>query len=402
MHFPGRSTDPHGADAVAVQFKINVPDTVLDDLNERIGFSLRRLPSPENDPLVDINWDHGIPLSVVSELAKYWREGYDWRATEAKLNEFAHFKMYIEQEDVNVHFIHERSNRPDAKPLLLIHGWPGSFFEFHKILKRLVNPESPEQPAFHVVCPSLPGYGFSSAPRKPGFSAYVVARTLNQVMINLGYDKYISQGGDWGGIITKLLGAHFSKNCKAIHLNMVLASPKMYNPFHLYDAIRTRYGNLLHYITLEAGYSHIQATRPNTLGFALLDSPIGLLAWIVEKFRNWSDCDGDVFSVFTKDELLTNVMIYWLNGAITSSTRLYYETAQDRNVLQIFAKRTEVPTGVAFFPEEILKTPKSWASGAFNLKQWKEFPRGGHFAALEQPEALLKEVRGFAKIHAKL
>lgn len=379
-------------------YRIAVPQQVLDDLNLRL--SLARMP----DQLEGAGWDYGTELGYLKELVDYWKTRYDWRKAEEKLNGFSHFRTTINSR--KVHFIHQRSRHEDAFPLVLSHGWPGSIYEFHKIIGPLTDPQAhggKREDAFHVVCPSIPGYGFSEAPAAPGFDAIQVARTFAGLMTQLGYSRYGAQGGDWGATISMWIGHLFPQHVAGIHLNMVpVFLPKKGVEATITDAEKARLAGLRKRLAGEMAYFDQQSTRPQTLGYGLNDSPVGLAAWIVEKFRSWSDCDGNVENCFSKDDLLTNVMIYWVTGSITSSMRLYYETEHTR-LAAIAAGKIEkantpdvtVPTGCALFPCELTQPPRSWAEQYFNIAQWTEMAKGGHFAALEQPECLVEDIRNF-------
>ena len=373
-------------------FKIQVPDSVLEDLKQRL--SRTRFP----DQLEGADWTYGTELSYLRELVSYWRDKYDWRVHEAALNRFAHFKTEVR--GLDVHFIHQRSKEPNAFPLVITHGWPGSVFEFHKILGPLTDPVAhggKKEDAFHVVCPSMPGYGWSQAPKKPGFDVTDVAETNKALMAQLGYSRYGAQGGDWGGIVTAHIGRIDPEHAAGIHMNMVVAGPPAgaANPMEGVTPEELGWlGEMGNFQKNETGYQQIQGTKPQSLGYGLNDSPAGLAAWIVEKFRTWSDCNGNVESRFTKDELLTNVMIYWVTQSITSSTRLYYETMKSGKFGAV-SDKVMVPTAGAIFPKELYKAPRKWVEAAFNLKHWSVFKSGGHFAALEEPKALVDDVRSF-------
>ncbi len=371
-------------------FEIHVDESVLDDLRERLART--RFPGQ----LDDAGWDYGTELSYLQELCAYWRERFDWRARERALNTLPQFRTVIE--GLNLHFVHARSPHPGAFPLLLTHGWPGSFFEFNKIVEPLTRPEvhgGRIEDAFHVVAPSLPGYGWSEAPRERGFDARRIAAVEAQLMRELGYARYGAQGGDWGAIVTSWLGAT-DPHVAAIHLNMVLAGPppgEAQPEAGLDREELSDLADLARFRRDEVGYQQIQATRPQTLSYGLSDSPAGLAAWIVEKFRSWSDCDGDVEKRFSKDELLTNVMIYWASGSIASSMRLYYEMRAAG--ADAVPPRVEVPTGCAVFPREIYRAPRRWAEQRYRITRWTRMPRGGHFAALEEPTLLVEDLRTF-------
>ena len=379
-------------DAEAVRpFTIDVPDEVLVDLRERLART--RLP----DDLPGTAWDYGTDREYLEELLAYWRDEFDWRSQEWLLNGFDHFKTDVD--GLDVHFIHQRSPHEDALPLVITHGWPGSIMEFYKIIPLLVDPTNyggDASDAFHVVAPSIPGYGFSGKPAGRGWNPEKMAEVIGKLMERLGYDRYGTQGGDWGSIISRWQAVQHPDRVVGVHINMVTAGP----PAGVEDPTagvppeelaRTR--ERQEFFADERGYSNIQGTKPQTLGYGLNDSPAGLAAWIVEKFRTWCDCAGDVESRFTKDELLTNVMIYWATQTITSSTRIYYEsrhTPPSREMGYI-----ETPVGCAIFPKELFIPPRAWAEAAFNVTHWTEMPRGGHFAALEEPELLTEDVRKF-------
>ncbi len=368
-----------------VPFRIAVTDAELDDLLHR----LTRTRWPEAECVDD--WSQGIPLAYTRELAEYWAEGYDWRAREAELNRFPQFVTAID--DLDIHFIHQRSPHEDAFPLVITHGWPGSIVEFQKIIAPLTDPTSHggrAEDAFHVVCPSLPGYGFSGKPTTTGWGVERIATAWDTLMGRLGYERYGAQGGDWGAAVTTQIGRNVGRCC-AIHTNMPIGQPtteSMQNPT---EDDQAAFAAMKHYRKWEAGYSKQQSTRPQTLGYGLVDSPVAQMAWIVEKFWSWSDCDGHPENVFSRDELLDNVMLYWLTGTGASSARLYWES------FGAFGKREPVslPTGVADFPKEIMRSPRPWCEPHYNITRWTTMPRGGHFAAFEQPELLIEDVRAF-------
>jgi pimeloyl-ACP methyl ester carboxylesterase len=371
-------------------FRVEVPDAVLDDLRERLART--RVP----ELFDDARWSYGTERGYLGSLLAYWRERYDWRAQERALNRFAHWKTNLD--GLDVHFIHQRSRHADALPLVITHGWPGSVFEFHKVIEPLVDPTAhgaSASDAFHVICPSMPGYGFSDAPRSPGFDVRSVAELWIRLLARLGYARYGAQGGDWGALVTNWIGALDPTHCAGIHLNMLVALPPAdpKAPEGLTADEQKALADAAHFQAEETGYQAIQGTKPHTLGYGLNDSPAGLLAWIVEKFRTWSDCDGDVERSFTRDELLTNVMIYWVTQTIASSCRLYCENR--RGGRYGFDQVVKVPTGVAVFPKEIYRAPRRFAEPRFNLVHWSVQPRGGHFAALEQPALFVEDVRAF-------
>ena len=373
-------------------FRIEVSDAELDDLRER----LVRTRWPDQIP--GSGWEYGTDLAYLKELCEYWQQKYDWRQAEALLNTFPHFRTDIDGQ--NVHFIHARSRHEGALPLVITHGWPGSVFEFHKILGPLTDPEAhggSAEDAFHVVCPSMPGYGWSGPTREPGWDVRRVAETVAKLMARLGYDRYGAQGGDWGALVTNHLGLCDPEHLVGIHLNMVVAGPPpgAADPMEGVEPDElARMGAFGEFQAKETGYQQIQGTKPQTLGYGLTDSPAGLAGWIVEKFRTWSDCGGDVESRFSKDELLTNIMIYWLTGTISSSVRLYCESMR-ADTFGLPSERVNVPTAGAIFPAEIIQPPRRWAEGWFDLRQWTVHDEGGHFAALEVPGLLVEDVRRF-------
>jgi pimeloyl-ACP methyl ester carboxylesterase len=365
------------------RFRIDVPTEVLDDLHARLAQT--RWPEAE---CVD-DWSQGIPLGYTRELAAYWADGYDWRSRQAALNRFDQFTTEID--GLDIHFIHQRSPHADALPLVITHGWPGSIAEFQKVIEPLVNPPSGRaEDAFHVVCPSLPGYGFSGKPSKTGWGVGKIAEAWETLMLSLGYDRYGAQGGDWGAAVSTQIGRNRG-HCIAIHLNMPIARPAAGSSGDLTVDEQQALAAYAEHRQWGTGYSKQQSTRPQTLGYGLVDSPVGQLAWIVEKFWAWTDCDGHPENALSRDELLDNVMVYWATGSGASSARLYWESFND------FATdgRVDLPTGVAAFPKEILRTPRRWCETTYNITHWTTMPRGGHFAAFEQPDLFVDDVQAF-------
>ncbi|WP_328352274.1 epoxide hydrolase 1 [Mycobacterium sp. NBC_00419] len=356
-------------------YRIAVPDDVLTDLCDRLA----RTRWPERECVDD--WSQGIPLDYTRELATYWAQEYDWRAREAALNRFDHFLTEID--GLDIHFIHQRSANPDALPLIITHGWPGSIVEFHKVIE-------PLSEDFHVVCPSLPGYGFSGKPSRTGWSVEKIASAWATLMARLGYDRFGAQGGDWGSAITEQIGRN-GQGCIGIHINMPLGFPSGDSGGDPTPAEAAAYARMTEHVRWGTGYSEEQATRPQTLGYGLTDSPVGQLAWIVEKFWAWTDCDGHPENVLTRDEMLDNVMLYWATASATSSARLYWQSFKNL----IDGGPVEVPTGVAAFPKEIVPSPRNWCESRYNITHWTDMPRGGHFAAFEQPELFTEDVRAF-------
>jgi epoxide hydrolase len=366
-------------------FRIAIPDEDLADLQLRLA----RTRWPEAECVDD--WSQGIPLDYTRELATYWADEYDWRAREALLNRFDQFTTEID--GLDIHFIHQRSPHRDAFPVVITHGWPGSVAEFHKVIEPLTDPTAHggrAEDAFHVVCPSLPGYAFSGKPATTGWGVGKVAEAWETLMVRLGYHRYGAQGGDWGAAVTTQIGRN-GGHCVGIHLNMPLGRPPtgaMENPT---EEEQQALASLEHYQRWDSGYSKQQSTRPQTLGYALVDSPVGQMAWIVEKFWSWMDCDGHPENVLSRDELLDNVMMYWLTGSGASSARMYWESF---NAFRPDSP-VEVPTGVASFPKEILRAPRDWCEPNYHITHWTTMPRGGHFAAFEQPELFVGDVRAF-------
>ncbi|WP_029114881.1 epoxide hydrolase family protein [Mycobacterium sp. URHB0044] len=357
------------------RFRIAIPDADLDDLKARLART--RWPDPE---CVD-DGNQGIPLAYTRRLADYWANDYHWRPREEALNRFDHYSTEID--GLDIHFIHQRSGRDGAFPLLLTHGWPGSIVEFHKVIEPLT------EHGFDVVCPSLPGYGFSAKPMSTGWGVETIAAAWDTLMGRLGYERFGAQGGDWGAAITTQIGRNVGR-CVAIHLNMPLGFPpgELENPT---DDEKQTLERAEYSQNWDSGYSKLQSTRPQTVGYGLVDSPVGQLAWIVEKFWSWTDCDGDPENVLTKDEMLDNVMLYWLTASGASSARLYWESF---NTFDTTA-RVELPTGIAAFPKEMFKAPRSWCEAGYNITHWTDMPRGGHFAAFEQPELFVEDVATF-------
>ncbi len=368
-------------------FRIAVPDAVLTDLKSR----LRNTRWPEAE-LVD-DWSQGAPLKWIKDVCGYWAEQYDWRKREAALNRFAQFTTEID--GLGIHFIHARSPHPQAMPLIITHGWPGSVVEFHKVIEPLVDPVAhggSAADAFHVVCPSLPGFGFSAKPTAAGCGIDRIAKTWAALMERLGYARYGAQGGDWGSAVTTALGALDADHCAGIHITLAMGSRPNAGEQPTPEEARALKG-LQHYADWDSGYSKQQSTRPQTLGYALTDSPSGQAAWILEKFWAWTDCNGHPENIFTRDELLDNVMLYWVTASATSSARLYWESFGPKRRT---AHTVKVPTGVAVFPKEIVTPVRKWMeAGYVNITHWSEMPKGGHFAAFEQPDLFVKEVRDY-------
>ncbi len=373
-------------------FEIHVPDDVLDDLKRRLAAT--RLPQQIDGS----EWRYGAERSYVEELLTYWRDKYDWRVHEAALNRFAQFTSEID--DQRIHFIHARSKHEDAVPLIIMHGWPGSIVEFMQVIGPLSDPEAHggrAEDAFHVVCPSLPGYGFSEVTKSTGYDAHRIAENFASLMARLGYARYGAEGGDWGAIVGNNLARLDADHVLGFHTTMPIAAPMPGGEADLSDAEKADLADYQEFEASGAGYQKIQGTKPQTLGFGLNDSPAGLCAWITEKFHAWTDCGGQVENAISRDALLTNIMVYWVTQTITSSTRLYYETFKSGRV-GILDGKIEVPTGVARFPREIMRPPRRWVENHYNVVHWSEMPRGGHFAAMEQPKLFVEDVRKFFRM----
>lgn len=368
-------------------FEIKIDAHALEDLHAR----LERTRWPEAECVDD--WSQGAPLAYIQELAEYWRTSYDWRARERALNAAPHF--IAPAGGLDIHFIHQRSPHPEARPLIVTHGWPGSFAEFLKVLGPLTDPEAhggEARDAFHVVCPSLPGYAFSQKPEQAGWGVERIAEAWDELMGALGYERYFAQGGDWGAAVTGAIGAQNRGRCAGIHVNMAVAAPPAEalsapgpDDLKAFEAIQ-------HYQEWDSGYSKQQATRPQTVGYGLTDSPVGQLAWIVEKFWAWTDCAGHPENALSRDDMLDVVSLYWLTASAASSARLYWESFG--KAFSGEGGKVAIPSGYTLFPKEIIPTPKSWAETRFtDLRYFNRAERGGHFAAFEQPDLFVRELR---------
>ena len=373
-------------------FQVHIPESTLEDLRQRLARTRWSGEIPGSQ------WDYGANLDYVKELVDYWASEFDWRAQEQTINTFDHFRAKVE--DIDVHFIHQRGRGPDPIPLIITHGWPSPFAEMLKIIPLLTDPAShggAAEDSFNVVVPSMPGYGFSSQPAQRGMSVFKVGDLWPKLMTEgLGYQKFGAQGGDWGAGVTAHLGFTYPEQVLGIHVTSVTRPLPYLGPGSRPVSIEEQkfLDDWAKWQQDEGGYSHIQGTKHQTLSYGLNDSPAGLAAWIVEKFRTWSDCGGDVERSFTKDELLTNITIYWATETINSSTRIYYESQRvPWNLGE--GERIEVPSGVAVFPQEISHPPREWAERSYNLQRWTVMPRGGHFAAQEEPELLAEDIRAF-------
>jgi epoxide hydrolase len=372
--------------AELVPFRIDVPEAALTDLRHRLG----QTRWPEREPVDD--WSQGVPLAYLRDLCDYWANGYDWRTTEARLNAWPQFRTSIG--GLAIHFIHVRSPHPDALPLIITHGWPGSVVEFTKVI-------GPLSDTFHVVCPSLPGYGFSSKPDRTGWGIERIARAWAVLMERLGYSRYGAVGSDWGTSVSASLGQQDRTHVAGIHLIPPLAGPDPATLDNLTEAERAALASLRYSAEWDSGYAAEHSTRPQTIGYALVDSPAALAAWIVEKFWSWTDHGGALDDVLTRDEVLDNLMLYWLPGTGASAARLYWESIRQVNewIAGPGADTVDVPVGCSVFPAELQRPSRRWAQKRFtDIRYWNEPARGGHFAAFEQPSLFTDEVRAFFRL----
>lgn len=366
-------------------FTLAIPQSAIDDLHTRID--LARWPEAETVE----DWSQGVPLAALQSLVRYWRQGYDWRRCEARLNGFAQFLTEIS--GIDIHFIHARSRHPQAVPLILTHGWPGSVIELLDIIGPLTDPVAyggRAEDAFHVVVPSLPGYGFSGKPASAGWGVEKIGQAWAELMDRLGYSRWFAQGGDWGAIITTAMGAQAPEGLAGIHLNMALARPTSADFANPTPEEQRAIAAGQNYKNFESGYSTQQSTRPQTIGYALVDSPVGLAAWIYEKMFAWTDNDGRPEDALSRDAILDNIMLYWLTGSGASAARLYWESFGAIGA----ALEVHVPSAISNFPKEITKAPRHWTERIFrNLVYWGQCEKGGHFAAWEEPDLFVDEVR---------
>jgi pimeloyl-ACP methyl ester carboxylesterase len=372
-------------------YELHVAEEAIADLGERLA----RTRFPDQAP--GAPWAFGTDVGYMRALIGHWRERFDWRSEEARLNQFPQYRVALD--DIDLHFLHVPGKGPAPMPLLLSHGWPGSVFEFLDLIPRLADPArfgGDPKDAFTVVAPSLPGYGLSFTPGQKRFSVAAIADGFSKLMTGvLGYRRFAAQGGDWGGAITARLGLAYAQHMIGIHMNLLPLRRDLKIGAEATAEERRYYDALAHWLKEETGYQWIQGTRPQTLAFALTDSPAGLAAWIIEKFRAWSDCGGDLDSIFTKDQLLANISFYWFTGAIGSSFWPYYARMHEPWPIPEGAT-IDVPTGYAEFPREIIRPPRSLAAHVFkDIRRWSEMKKGGHFAAMEQPDALAHELREF-------
>jgi len=373
-------------------FRIDVPDETLDQIRTRVTeYPWHEMPD-------DGGWAYGTNLDYMKEFCAYWVDEFDWRKHEAQINRFPHYTAEVD--GIDLHFIHEKGSGPVSMPLIISHGWPGSVVEFLDIIEPLAHPErfgGSADDAFDVIAPSLPGFGFSGRPPRP-IGPRKMAAMFDTLMTDvLGYNSYLAQGGDWGGAISSWLGYDHAPTCHAIHINIMTMrhpdGPK--GPEEEAWAVEFEREQMM-----EDGYRTQQATKPQTLSYAMMDSPVGVAAWLIEKFNSWSDTDGDdIESVHSKDSLLTNIMVYLVTGTFNSASWIYYGRREEGGrLLSPEGKRVEVPTAVALFPAELLSwPPRSYVERVYNISRWTGMPRGGHFAALEQPDLLVEDIRAFAR-----
>jgi pimeloyl-ACP methyl ester carboxylesterase len=371
-------------------FTLQIPQSDLDDLNRRLDHTRW----PDRETVAD--WTQGSPLAKVRALCEHWRGRYDWRRFEQRLNALGQFKTEID--GLNIHFLHVRSPHANAMPLIVTHGWPGSVAEFMKVIGPLTNPEAhggKASEAFHVVAPSLPGYGFSDKPTSAGWGVPRISAAWIALMQRLGYQRWVAQGGDWGAAVTTGIGVMKPPGCAAIHVNMPLIFPAAEDLAAPTPAEQKSLAAMQYYQDKDSGYSKQQATRPQTLGYGLADSPSGQAAWIYEKMWAWTDNKGNPEDALTPDEMLDNIMLYWLPGTGASSARLYWESFGS-----FASTKLELPVGVSIYPKEIFRPSRRWADRQMtNIIHWNELDRGGHFAAWEQPELYVNEIRTcFAKV----
>jgi pimeloyl-ACP methyl ester carboxylesterase len=377
-------------------YRIHVPDAQLADLRQRLAAT--RWPEAETVP----DWSQGVPLAYLRDLCGYWAEDYDWRATEARLNALPQYHAVVD--GLGIHFVHMRSPHADALPLVVTNGWPGSLAEYLKVIGPLTDPiaygGNPAD-AFHLVLPTLPGYGFSDKPTGTGWGVQRTAKAWTELMRRLGYIRYGAHGSDWGNSITTAIGQQDPSHVVGIHPVPPIAAPDPTTFDNLTDTERASLAALKRAQDQESGYSAEQSTKPQTIGYALVDSPAALCAWIAEKYWSWTDHDGDLDSIITRDELLDAVMLYWLPATGASSARMYWESFAQ--VSEWFTSSTvdtvEVPTGCSIFPKDVPRPSRRWTARRYtNIRYWHQLPRGGHFPALECPDVFVNELRTFFKL----
>ncbi|MPZ98228.1 MAG: alpha/beta fold hydrolase [Dehalococcoidia bacterium] len=377
-------------------FEANATDADLDDLRARLAAA--RLPEAETvyraapDPR---RWEQGVPLADLVDVVNYWRTGYNWRSFEARLNRIGQFRTTID--DLGIHFLHRRSARVDATPLILTHGWPGSIAEFIEVVDELADPKDAEAPAFHVVVPSLPGFGYSDKPATTGWGTEKIAAAWVELMGRLGYSTFAAHGGDWGGVITTVLGGRFPAHVLGIHTTFAEAPPGLPTD-ELTPAERKWTEDTSDFWRHRAAYAKQQATRPQTIGYSLVDSPVGLLAWILDKFAEWTDTEDSPFETISMDSVLDDVTLYWLTRTGASSARIYYESHNSLDP----ELRVDVPSAITMYPRDIEKCPQPWAQERYRqIARWGSPETGGHFPSLEVPEYFVKDLQeGLAAVLA--
>ncbi|WP_029061187.1 epoxide hydrolase family protein [Labrenzia sp. DG1229] len=373
-------------------FQFHVPDEVLANIEHRVAtYPWHEMPD-------DGGWNYGTNIDYLKDLCAYWIDGFDWRVQEARINSFSHYKAPVD--GIGMHFIFEEGSGPDPMPLMISHGWPGSVAEFFDLIEPLAHPErfgGDVSDAFTVIAPSLPGFCFSERPPRP-YGPRKMASVINGLMTDtLGFDRYLAQGGDWGGAICSWLGFDHAPACSAIHINVLTMRHPDGAQTPEEEAWEAQFDRDQ---VMQNGYRTQQATRPQTLSYAMIDSPVGVAAWLIEKFHDWSDVDtGDIESAHSRDALLTNIMIYITTRTFNTASWIYYGRREEGGrILSPEGRRVEVPTGCAVFPAEMLNwPPRSYAERLYNIRHWTEMPSGGHFAAMEEPEMLLDDIRKFAR-----
>ena len=377
-------------------FEAHATDADLDDLRARL--TAARLPETETvyraapDPR---RWEQGVPLADLVDVVNYWRTGYDWRSFEERLNQIGQFRTTID--DLGIHFLHRRSARADATPLILTHGWPGSIAEFVDVVDELADPKDADAPAFHVVVPSLPGFGYSDKPATTGWGIEKIAAAWVELMERLGYSKFVAHGGDWGGVVTTVLGGRFPAHVLGIHTTFAQAPPGLTTDV-LTAAERKWAEETRDFWNLRAAYAKQQATRPQTIGYSLVDSPTGLLAWILDKFAEWTDTEDSPFETISRDRILDDVTLYWLTRTGASSARIYYESHASLDP----ELRVDVPAAITQYPRDIEKYPRAWAQERYRqIVRWRSPQTGGHFPSLEASEYFVKDLQeGLAAVLA--
>lgn len=376
------------------RFKVSIPDHILADLRQRLTRTRWA------GDFGNADWGYGTEQGYLTELVRYWAKDFDWKAQEDAINAFNHYRVNLE--GVPIHFIHEKGNGPHPIPLVMTHGWPWTFWDMHKVIRALTHPKDPND-AFDVVVPSLPGFGFSTPLRQQGVNFIRTADLWVRLMEGLGYPRFAAQGSDVGAFVSSQLGHKYAEKMIGIHITFPLPLDANTNP-KSFEELATRYApeeakafeRTMHFLQDGTGYVSIQSTRPQTLSYAMHDSPAGMCAWFLEKRRAWSDCDGDVEKSFTKDELLTAMTLFWATESFDSAARFYYETAHHPwEPTHQGQRMVDVPTGVAIMPKDVVQAPRSWAEEYYDLRSWNIFPAGGHFAHMEQPERMVKDIQDF-------